>query len=528
MANPNIVSGFDSLANLNLWFKLQSGDSLTLAEVPSLISLRWTYFRDNWNFIVDGLKNKSISFKYPDMLDKQILMLTRLIKIQRNNANINPLSDSDTYVKFYAVWQNIEIASIPITQDEQSFIDNRVNVISRYIRTDFIDIRDNLANARDILSDIVGTSDPLYDSIYNRGSSVALRDVSIKDIGNMQNFQSAIKAVDFILANSEFLTTTTIDPFALARANADNDELDIESGRSGTLVRMFFGDTLEDLAYRHLGSNDRWIEIAIANGLRPPYIDEIGEKISLLTNGSSNQIILSELDINGIANINKLHINQVILIKSDGTTSPEQRTIINIKEVPISGDIILELSGDTDLNKYQIFDNAYIRVFKINTINSNFLVTIPQPEVIEHKNSNNTPFFLESKAEDEKLAGVDLLVDDNFDLSFTAFSDVQLNFGLANAQQAIQMKMLQEQGQNTRHPELGLPAIQGKKSNKFNGAKQSIISSITNMIEEDIRFNRVEQLDVVSTGPSTVTINVKVRMAGSGSLIPLSFTINVG
>jgi len=529
MSRTVVAAGFSSLADLSLWYKTRSGAPVTLAEIPEIIKLRWEYFRDNWEFIVNDLKDKRSSFSHPDLLDKQIEDLTRLITVQKNSQNqtVNPFSDSRVITHFYTVWQNVEASSLPITKEENTLISRRVLAAQRFIKTDFINMRNNMINARDSMADDVGLSDSTYNTIFDRSSSATLRNVNIKDINNMQNFQRAIKTVDFILANTGSLNTVTIDPFALARANAKNDEIEIVTGRSGRLVRMFFGDSLQDLASRHFGNPDRWIEIAIANGLKPPYVDEIGQAIPVIANGDDNQLNFGALDGSGNANINKLYINQVIFIQSDTVKFPDQRSILNIKEIPISGEIVLEFNGNNNLDIYKLNENAHIRVFKPNTINSNFLVLIPSEEPISAKKPGDVPFFLESAAEDEKLAGVDLLLNDNLDLTFTSTGDLQLNFGLPNAVQAMQIKMLSEQGQSHRHPNFGLPVVVGTRTTDPNTVKQALVAGITNMVELDERFDRIETLQVgVLNGAAS--INLVVRMAGSGTLVPISFTINTG
>src|SRR5690606_33345440 len=152
---------------------------------------------------------------------------------------------------------------------------------------------------------------------------------TITDANYMLTVQEGIKSVDYILANY-FANEAAIDPFALARANADNPDINIDQYSSGRLVKLEYGEDLQSLAYKHLGDADRWIDIAIANGLKPPYLDEVGERIPLIANGDGNQINLSGTDINGNLNIDKLYINQVIFIKSDIEVSADQRKIINL------------------------------------------------------------------------------------------------------------------------------------------------------------------------------------------------------
>src|SRR5208282_4151749 len=125
-----------------------------------------------------------------------------------------------------------------------------------------------------------------------------------------------------------------VDPFALARANANNPNFDMASYTSGKLVKLAYGESLLSLAYRYLGSPDKWIDIAIANGLKPPYIDEVGESIPFLSNGDGNQFNVPQLDPNGNYNINNFYVNQVVILQSNAQTFPDQRTITNIKQIP--------------------------------------------------------------------------------------------------------------------------------------------------------------------------------------------------
>lgn len=524
-----LPTAFKSLSDLKLWYNIKSGATPKLSEMPELIPLRWPYFRDNWEFIVDTVRDRLADTEFPDQLDIQIKKLTSFIQVQRNNQNknINPFAKRKVATDFYLVWDSIDVSSIPLTRQEAKIVQDRIILIQKYIRTDFLEMRSNIVAARDEIADITGTNDTQYDAVFNRSTVRTLRDARIADINVMQTLQNGIKSIDFILANSASLSSTSIDPFALARANANNSEIDIETNRSGQLVRMFFGDSLESIAYRYMGDSDKWIEIAIANGLKAPYIDEIGEAVPLLSNGSTNQINITAIDVSGNRNREKFFINQAVFLQSDSVKFPDQRTIISIREVPVSGEIVIELDGDDNLSNYTLLDNAYIRVFKLNTISSNFMILIPSPQAVSATTKDEIPFFLSAKKEDERRAGVDLAYNDDRDLVFTSNGDLQLSYGLINAMQSMQIKMISEKGQNPRHPNYGLPTIQGTKGNQPAQTKQELISSINEMVEADTRFDRIETLDV-RVGSGIVNISVVVRMAGTGTLVPISFTVNTG
>ena len=526
-----LETAFSSVSDLRLWFNTQSGAQLKLADIPDIIPLRWEYFKENWEFVKPTLQSAIDTYAFPSQLEDQIESMSKIIEIQRNaKVDTNPFSDSEVFRKHYAIFDNILVSGIPVSRTEQGIIDTKKKEVSRFIRSNFEEIRSNIVAGRELISDTVGGSDDDYNRVKDKSSSAKLRDIKVSDIIDMRGLMDAVKACDFIIANSFALDTVKLDPFALARENSNNPDIEIQSGKSGKLVTMFYGDTLQDLARRFLGNPDRWIEIAIANGLKAPYIDEVGEFIPLLSNGSVSQVNLAAENALGEANIEKINVGKAIFFTSNTELVPEQRNIINIKEVPVSGELILELDGDPDLEKYRIDENAGIRAYLPNTVNSQFLVTIPQQTPLPNEFGKKTPFFLKTKAEDEKKAGVDLSLSNDNDLAFTSTGDLQLSFGINNAAQAMKIKLETERGSLERHPEFGLPAVQGQKLTNPDAIKEDIIKSIVDMVEADSRFDRVDSINVervVENGANGIRFGITVRLAGSGTSIPIGFTVNV-
>lgn len=520
------------MADLNLWLKVQSGDDLFLSDIPELIPYRWLWFKDNWEFFKPELVAKIDTFANPSLLKFQIDNFSTFVEIQRHaTSNINPFDSNVIFHRYYLVWDAIAIDSAPVSDTEQSVIDKNVRRIKNFSKNEFLKIRANVVEARDRQADLISTTDPDYNATFHRGAVPPYLLPSIEDMNVIQQYMNSIKTIDFILANIFSLEKVFVDPFALAKANANNPEIDIKSYSSGRLVRINYGEDLMSLANRYLGDPDKWIDIAIANGLKPPYIDEVGERLPLLSNGSQNLINISKTDFTGQLNKGKFFINQIVVLQSDTQTFPEQRIIVNIREVPVSGEIIVELNGDGDLDRYKTAENANIRVYKPNTVNSQLFVLIPSNEPVEDI-PGDTPWFLRTSGEDEKKAKVDLALGDNSDLNFTPSGDLQLSFGLANAIQAIKLKILVEIGSLQRHPEFGLIQVQGKTNQDVQGTKSAIVDSLNKQIERDPRFERVESLDVEYfgngiEGPVGYLISLVVRLAGGNKVIPISFTVNV-
>jgi hypothetical protein len=532
MATNASTPAFQASADLNLWFKIRSGDILKLSDMPEIIQLRWSYFRDNWEFLKPQVINEAGKYLDPDYLQQQIKDFSDFIDKQRyTKPSLNPFADSFTYYRYYAIFDSIEIDNIELSNQERDLITNKRQIVQNYSKSDFIRIKKLITEYRDRLADIGGLTDEAYNEAMSRSAIPTQTVASITDLNLMLTLQTNISNVDFVLANL-FAVDTALDPFALARSNANNPEINIGQYRSGRLVKLNYGEDLESLANRYFNDPNKWIDIAIANGLKPPYIDEVGQRLFLISNGDQNQINIANTDITGNLNIDKFYINQPIVLQSNVEKFPDQRTIIDIRQIPISGEIILQLDGAADLGKYKLSEGANIRVFLPNTINSSFFVLIPSNEPLPDARQDEVPWFLSNSAQDEKRQKVDLAIDENGELNFSTNGDFSLSYGLANAVQAMRLKIITELGSLRYHPDFGLVNIVGSKNQNLDDLKGLIIDSITSMIKADPRFDRVESLNVQylvdsnsNTAVAAMNITLSVRLAGGSTVIPISFTV---
>ncbi len=526
-----LTQAYQSTANVNLWLKLQSGDALVLADIPSIIPLRWTYFSQNWNQLLPTLQAQISGYVYSDLFAQQLINFTNFIDEQRNSTSIiNPLSDSSTLFNFYTVFDNIQVQSINLTNQEQTLLTNATTTVSQYTRNDFIKQQTNIITYRDAYADIAGLEDPTYNTIFNRSSIAQQYTATVVDTAYLAILQTSIQTVDFILANL-FAVDTAVDPFALARANANNPAVNIGQYASGQLVKFNYGDDLESVAFRYLGDPNLWIDIAIANSLQPPYIDEVGQTVLLQANGDGNQINIAAVDPQGNNNSEKFYINQTIFLQSATQTFPDQRVITNLVIIPATGDLVLTLSGESNLNIYTTVAGATVLVFAPDTINSSQFILIPSTQPLPNNRQETVPWFLASSAEDEKRAGIDLLLGENDDLVFAANHDISLSYGLQNAVQAMRLKIVTELGELRYHQGFGLVNVIGSKNNNLDSIKDSITNSLITQVGQDSRFDRIESLNVYyvanqSSSPAFV-INMEVRLAGgSNQVIPISFNVN--
>lgn len=527
-----IANSYTALSNLNLWLRNRSGTDLTHADIPQIIPLRWPYFRDNWNTTLLPQVQQSLqTLPYPSVTQAQLDEFTNLIDIQRNSTAIaNPFQNTNIFYQYYFIFDAIPLSSAPISTQEQNLITNTLNTIDNYTKNDFLTMKTQITAARDQLADQMSGTDPTYNQIFSRSPVTATLQPSINGVAQMQQLQNALVSIDFILANIYSINTTYVDPFALAKANANNPDFDINSYTSGRLVRLFYGESLEDLAERYLGDPDLWIDIAIANGLQPPYIDEAGSVVPLLANADGDQINVAAVDSMGNDNNEKFFINQVVILQSN-TQPPQSFTVGNITQIPVSGELVIALNTSIDLSIFNTTDDAYVRVFLPNTINSKFFILIPSndaPPVVPP----TIPWFLGTLSNDLQQMQVDLAVGPDGDLVFDSTNDFSLSYGLANAIQAMKLKIVVEQGTLQRHPEFGFANVQGQRNINVDASKQQIINSITESVENDPRFDRLESLDVQyfgnnTTGATGFNVTLTVRLAGTSNTVPITFSVNL-
>ena len=160
------------------------------------------------------------------------------------SKKINPFSDGTIFHKYYSIFDNIAVENIQLTSDEESIISNGIEEVRRYSKNDFLLIKSELNSYRNRYTDTVNLSDEDYNKAFNKSSIAGQVKATITDINLINTIQQGIKSVDFILANL-FAVDAFVDPFALARANANNPEIDIGLYSSGRLVKLHYGESLD-------------------------------------------------------------------------------------------------------------------------------------------------------------------------------------------------------------------------------------------------------------------------------------------
>jgi hypothetical protein len=273
-----------------------------------------------------------------------------------------------------------------------------------------------------------------------------------------------------------------------------------------------FDYTLEDLASQYLGDVDRWMEIATLNGLREPYVDEVGFTYALVSNG-----FLSEITVGSDTN---LMIGQPIWLQSN-YVAREKRHILNIKVVGPSN-VVLTLDGEADLDKFLTTAKAYVQAFLPYTVNSHQLIYLPSDKGTTFNEDLARIPGVDAFDDLLEIGGIDLLLTSDNDLAITPDGDCRLAFGMQALIQRARIALGTPRGSLIRHKTFGFPIQAGQSiaDMDINEAKLAI----SDMFKDDPSFDGVIKVSITQTG-AAANVSISLAVSGQDTPLPVSFLV---
>jgi hypothetical protein len=403
----------------------------------------------------------------------------------------------------------IEIDSLPLTDSQINALQEAIESALLLDESDYIALAEELqalSNSLSIDISLKAATDEEWDILYAIQDAIAELLASIAD-GSKRNSLSSNE-------NANGNPSRALNALDYWEGSTQAAGIDFTKPVSKFAVPFPFRSTLEELSAAYLGTPLRWQEIAALNGLQYPYVDEDGFTYNFIANGSNNSF--------NIATNANLQINQTIFLLSD-TQKSSRRKIQAINKITATNYQIV-VDGEPDLANWTTADNAKIRAYLPNTINSMRQVYIPADGSPDASNLETRPItFIDDDPEMVKFSKIDLLLDSNFDLAITSDGFANLAFGKTNLLQAAKLKMATIAGTNLLHPEYGGGVEVGSSMAELD--IDGIINRINTSFASDPRFNAPSAIDIVPNGDSVVmTIAASVRR-GNGILpitIPLT------
>lgn len=369
---------------------------------------------------------------------------------------------------------------------------------------------DDFRAKRDFVSGLLTSFSESFSATANRETGI-----DIQDIEALYGMNEIVMGLDALIAVLDDANDVRENDYAdFYRDFAISNGIDFQESQSKFYVPFPYGSSLESLAYEYLGDPDRWIEIAAINGLKAPYIDEEGFEIKLTNSAIGDSATVS--------NAKNLYIGQVVQVLSD-TKKPVVRKIRSIDIYSsIEAILIFEKVEGSSLSGYKLSDNARIRTFLPNTVNSLKLIAIPSleaPTITGRIRLGAQPEDLNALA---RTAKTDFLLNGNGDIVFTSGGDVKTSSGLTNLTQAAVIKLRTKIGSILQNPGFGAAVEPGTPTSEIDA--QSVLESIENAFAQDSRFSGILSATVEKNG-NQIVIKVLLGVSGTDSLLPLETSI---
>jgi hypothetical protein len=359
--------------------------------------------------------------------------------------NSNPLRAPIQRLKLVDQLDAISLNAVNLSSGDLSRINDKINKARSITISDLDARRTILEAARDDYADAVGLGDATYNATRNRSAGVQLRAATSTDYKTLQALGSLIGVIDTLYGEQD-TSTRVSDPFIRAQSNA-NGSLDITSYNNGFPVPFPHQGSLEQLALTYLGDANKATDIVIANGLKPPYVDEDGFERLFTANGTDRQFTVND--------ITNLYPGQEVFLSSTSVLST-RRLILETRDLGSSNYLII-VDGDPTLANYKTAHSAKLTSYLPNTVNSSKMITIPTNKPIDLKIPKGRALPISERLDrQQKAMGIDFALTEGFDLALSNNNDLKLSAGVANALQAVKIKLGLEKGSLKQHPEVGL------------------------------------------------------------------------
>jgi len=412
--------------------------------------------------------------------------------------------------------EKIPLTSIPLPQDVKSDIQSMLQRVKNLTRKDFEDYATRLKDFYNRFATLVGAGDPTVNDM------LGLNITPIKDQPTSADWDVLNSLDDAISTIEQFAGTAKGEPTQAPTWLDRFGGLSVASGIAWVkpvakfAIPVPYGATLEETSDQYLGTPDRVNEIIALNGLKSPYIDELGYSLNLRSNGIKNMVT--------VETNNDLFVGKTVWIWSK-TVAKETRTI---EEIVVQGSIsYLKLSGEDDLDKLKVSEAAKIDTFLSGTTNSQNMLWIPSDRepVGEEDVVTKSIFGVDATDPWFGVGGLDLLMDSNNDLVIGEDGDFRFTYGMANLIQWLRAALSIEQGELIEHRDFGLPLSVGMSTADFN--PQKVLEAVRKMLANDNTFSRIDKLQIRQDGP-TVKIDISAAVTGISQPVPLTFEMKLG
>ncbi len=356
-----------------------------------------------------------------------------------------------------------DLSQLPLSDVLQARLDEEITQSLNTTATDFRASVIQLQNASDLFVSEIGSWNAVYNETYGLPTPTSeLKDPTPEELDvifAVNELQIIMGSLIASLDSNDGKVETAPGSMEYVAGLAERSGIAFRIPTSKMAIPFPAGATLERIAAQYLNDANRWHEIATLNGLRSPYIDEVGFQRQLPVNGDGSTVHLDDASNVGIS--------QMVWLSSD-TIKKEGRRVINIQQLAPT-DWLITVDGAADLDRFTTADNARLNAFLPGTTNSNQSIFIPSEQP-------PNPFDEDLLAIPGidifdpllRAAGVDFKVDDNFGLIISDECDFALAYGLQGIVQRVRVILSTPQYALLQHPLFGFNASVGTNLTEMN------------------------------------------------------------
>jgi hypothetical protein len=419
---------------------------------------------------------------------------------------------------FQRLLEKIDLDTLELTEETKDLIDQRLDEVRALTSVDFMQRRELVADCVRSISEAFGGGSTTYNRIMGvEEPKFTYKKLTVDDIILLKSLNDAVLAFDSFCAHlEEAENEVQEDYYSFYQDYAISAGIPFETNSSRFFVPFPYEATLEQVASQYLGDPERWIEIAAVNGLKAPYIDEIGIEIPVTASSGGNTLTVSS-DLG-------FYVGQVVQIFSD-TQKTIRRKVRSLDVFSAIETIItFEESDDSvNLSLYKPSQNAKIRRYAPNTVNSNMLIAIPSNTPATFKNIKTSPEISQLNGL-ARMAGIDMMLSSSGDIILMGGGEVKMATGLTNIIQAAMLKLNTKLGSMIQHPDYGNGIEAGNPTSEVD--LNSVIQDINNSFGDDERFSDIIGVEVKKEGPS-LSVSILVGLSETDVVLPISAQVPI-
>lgn len=508
------ISVFDVYNDTDMYTKIKVGGDLTLANIQPIAQNRWHWMISNWSTLYQIFKEQANG---NEQLNSLLEDLNRAVSShQLGNKNYNPFSSASDFTNYSQLLTLIPLNFLALIPEEIILRDKEIQRISNLTADDLKAAVSFLRQEEAVLYGEIGLGDEDANKLLLAPNAKKQRSASISDLNTISQMGELAKLIKGYIYDLQLTTKRPPNLFAIAQSNIDPQSSVSIPNVYLSYYTAPFEISLESMAQKYLGSRDRWFDLVTANNLQPPYADNTGKKFNLQAPGAVNNVIVSSIELEGLAVGSKI-----------GIGSYRHREEVRYVERLVNNDnnsVIIYFSGAQDINKFKPSEGAFVRVYKPSTVKTNDIILIPTT-VQGLGQANPTPKSdtlrrLETAfinfgidiARDSK--GGDIIIDSN--------GNFKASYGFAAVKAAVLNAVRTTVGELPWHPNYGLNSAIGGRF--YSTTDEALIFGqiIRTSILSDPRFENVVISDV-STNGTGMQLRMLVKIVGFDAPIPLAF-----